>query len=151
EALAKERAAKKAQKKREAAERARVRAAEVLRRKREDIIYLGVGVSKALTDRRAHVEDLARRGLPVLSEGADVARAMGIPVPELRWLCFHAEATEKPHYAYFEIPKRSGGKRLLAAPQPRLARAQQWVFQNILAKLATEEPAHGFIKGRSTV
>src|SRR5262249_37400931 len=59
EALAKERAAKKAQKKREAAERARLRAAEILRRKREDIIYLGVGVSKALTDRRAHVEELA--------------------------------------------------------------------------------------------
>jgi RNA-directed DNA polymerase len=151
EALAEERAAKKAQKKREAAERARIRAAEILRRKREDIVYLGVGVSKALADRRAHVEELARRGLPVLSAPADVARAMGIPVPELRWLCFHAEATDKPHYAYFEIPKRSGGKRLLAAPQPRLARAQEWVLHNVLEKLPTEDPAHGFIKGRSTL
>ncbi len=76
---------------------------------------------------------------------------MGITVPELRWLAFHAEAVEKPHYAYFEIPKRSGGTRLLAAPQPKLARAQQWILHNVLEKLETEEPAHGFIKGRSTM
>ncbi len=151
EEVARERAEKKAEKKRAAAERARKRAEEVLRRRREDIVYLGVGVSRGLADRRAHVEELARRGLPVLSEPADVARAIGIPVPELRWLCFHAEATDKPHYAYFEIPKRSGGKRLLAAPQPRLARAQAWVLHEVLEKLATEAPAHGFIKGRSTL
>ncbi len=149
--LAAERAAKKAEKKREAAERARLRAEEILRRKREDIVYLGAGVSKGLADRRAHVEELARRGLPVLASPADVARAMGIPVPELRWLCFHAEAADKPHYAYFEIPKRSGGKRLLAAPQPRLGRAQAWVLHEVLEKLPTEDPAHGFVKGRSTL
>ena len=85
-----------------------------------------------------------RRGLPVLAEPADVARAMSIPVAELRWLCFHAEATDKPHYAYFEIPKRTGGKRLLAAPQPRLSRAQEWVLHNVLEKLATEAPAQFF-------
>ena len=151
EDLARERAELKAQKKRESAERARRKAEEILRRKREDIVYLGVGVSRALADRRAHVEELGRRGLPVLSEPADVARAMDIPVSELRWLCFHAEATDKPHYAYFEIPKRSGGKRLLAAPQPRLARAQAWILHEVLEKLPTEPPAHGFIKRRSTL
>jgi retron-type reverse transcriptase len=151
EEIAKERAAKKAAKKREVRARAARRAEEILRRKREDILYLGPSVSRALADRRAHVEDLTRRGLPVLTEPADVARAMGIVVPELRWLAFHAEATDKPHYAYFEVPKRSGGKRLLAAPQPKLARAQAWVLHEILEKLPTETPAHGFIKGRSTV
>ena len=39
----------------------------------------------------------------------------------------------------------------LAAPQPRLARAQAWVLHNVLERLATEAPAHGFIKGRSTL
>jgi retron-type reverse transcriptase len=151
EDLARERAEKKAEKKRQSAERAQRRAEEILRRKREDIIYLGASVSRGLADRRTHVEELARRGLPVLAEPADVARAMGIPLAELRWLCFHAEATDKPHYAYFEIPKRSGGKRLLAAPQPKLARAQAWVLHEVLEKLPTEAPAHGFIKGRSTL
>jgi retron-type reverse transcriptase len=146
-----ERAAKKAQKKAEAAERLQRRIADVAQRKAGDIVYLGPGVSGLLSDRRSHVEALQERGLPVLSTPADVARALGISVPELRWLAYHAEATPKPHYVYFEIPKRSGGKRLLAAPQPKLARAQAWVLHNVLEKLATEPPAHGFVKGRSTV
>jgi RNA-directed DNA polymerase len=146
-----ERAAKKARKKAEAAERLQQRLADVRRRKAEDIVYLGPGVSGLLSDRRSHIEALQERGLPVLSTPADVARALGLPVPQLRWLCYHAEATPKPHYVYFEIPKRSGGKRLLAAPQPKLAKAQEWVLHNVLEKLATEAPAHGFVKGRSTV
>ena len=146
-----ERAAKKAQKKAEAAERLQQRLSEVRRRKAEDIVYLGPGVSGLLSDRRSHIEALKERGLPVLSTPADVARAIGVTVPELRWLCYHSEATPKPHYVYFEIPKRSGGKRLLAAPQPKLAKAQEWVLHSVLEKLATEAPAHGFIKGRSTV
>ncbi|APR88027.1 Retron-type RNA-directed DNA polymerase [Minicystis rosea] len=151
EDIARERAEKKAQKKREAIEREARRAEDVARRKREDIVYLGVGVSKGLADRRSHVEALLDRGLPVLSTPADVARAMGLTISELRFLCFHAEAVEKPHYIYFEVPKRSGGKRLLASPQPRLAKAQAWVLHEVLEKLPTEDPAHGFIKGRSTV
>jgi retron-type reverse transcriptase len=145
------RAEKKAQKKREAEARAKRRAADITRRKKEDIVFLGAGVSKGLADRRSHVEALLDHGLPVLSTPADVARALGITVSELRFLAFHAEATEKPHYVTFEIPKRSGGKRRLAAPMPRLARAQAWVLHEVLEKLPTEEPAHGFIKGRSTV
>ena len=146
-----DRAAKKALKKAEAAERLQRRIADVAQRKAEDIVYLGPGVSGLLSDRRSHVEALQERGLPVLSTPADVARAMGIPVPELRWLAYHAEATPKPHYIYFEIPKRSGGTRLLAAPHAKLAATQEWVLHNVLEKLATEPPAHGFVKGRSTV
>jgi hypothetical protein len=149
--VARARAEKKAEKKRAAEERARVRAEEILQRKREDIVYLGAGVSRGLADRRAHVEALLDRGLPVLSTPADVARAMGITIPELRFLAFHAEAVERPHYVYFEVPKRSGGLRRLASPQPRLAAAQAWVLHEVLEKLPTEEPAHGFIKGRGTV
>lgn len=146
-----ERAAVKAQKKREAEAKKEQRAAEIQRRKAEDILYLGPGVSSLLSDRRSHIEALKERGLPLLSTPADVALALDLKVSELRWLCFHSEASEHPHYAYFEIPKRSSGKRLLAAPQPKLAKAQAWVLHNVLERLSTEEPAHGFIKGRSTV
>jgi RNA-directed DNA polymerase len=149
--LARARAEQKAQKKREAALEKQRRAEEIARRKREDIVYLGVGVSKKLADRRSHVEALLDKGLPVLSTPADVARAMGITIGELRFLSFHADAVEKPHYVYFEVPKRTGGKRMLAAPQPRLAKAQRWVLENVLDKLPTEDPAHGFVKSRSTL
>jgi RNA-directed DNA polymerase len=151
EALRREREARKAKKKAEAAERKARRKEEIARRKAEDIVYLGAGVSHLLSDRRSHIETLEERGLPVLSTPADAARALGLSISKLRWLCFHSEATDKPHYRYFEVPKRSGGTRMLAAPQPELGKAQAWILENVLAKLPTEDPAHGFVRGRSTV
>lgn len=148
--LRKEEAERKAQKKAEAKERAAKRALEVARRKAEDIVFLGRGVSEQLHDRRAKVERLEELGLPVLATPADVARALGMPVPRLRWLAFHAEVGGG-HYAQFEVPKRSGGTRLLAAPMPELAKAQRWILDNVLAKLPLEDAAHGFVPGRSTV
>jgi RNA-directed DNA polymerase len=151
EAMKREREARKAQKKAEAAERKARRQEEIARRKAEDIVYLGAGVSHLLADRRSNLEALEERGLPILSTPSDVARALGLGISRLRWLCFHAEAMEKPHYRYFEVPKRSGGTRMLAAPQPELAKAQAWILQHVLEKLPTEDPAHGFVRGRSTV
>jgi len=142
---------RKEEKKRAAAERKKKREEEIARRRTEDIIFAGPGVSSQLNDRRCHVEALQARGLPVLATPADLAGAMGLPIPALRWLCFHAEAVTKPHYVQFEVPKRSGGKRLLSAPQPRLAAAQKWVLDEILAKLPVEDAAHGFVAKRSTV
>jgi len=52
---------------------------------------------------------------------------------------------------YFEIPKRSGGMRLLASPKQHLRRAQRWVLREILAKLELTAPAHGFVAQRSTL
>jgi retron-type reverse transcriptase len=141
----------KARKKQEASERRAARAAEVARRRAEDVIFLGRGVSAGLRDRRSLVERLKQQDLPVLSTPADVARALGIEIPQLRWLAFHSEAAERTHYVYFDVPKRSGGTRHLAAPHERLAAAQRWILETILERLAVEEPAHGFVKRRSTV
>jgi len=145
------RAALKAEKRRLAAERAAARAAAIVHRRANDIVFAGRGVSARLHDRRAHVEQLAQHGVPVLATPADLAGALGLSIPQLRWLCFHAEATQKSHYVYFEVPKRSGGTRLLAAPHRKLAAAQQWVLANVLARLEVTAHAHGFVPGRSTV
>ena len=147
----KRRAEIKAQKKKESAERKEQQAQGVARRKAEDILFLGTGVSGVLGDRRSMVETLNARGLPVLSSPADVARALEIAIPRLRWLAFHTEACTRSHYVYFEIPKRSGGTRLLSAPHESLGKAQEWILHNILEKLSFDGPAHGFVKGRSTV
>lgn len=149
--LAKDKAAAKAEKKRQAAERALRRAEDVARRRRDDIVFLGRGVSRHLGDRRCHVEKLVARSLPVLASPADVARALGLSVAQLRWLCFHNEAAERTHYVTFQIPKRSGGLRTISAPHRTLATAQRWILDNVLAKLEVEPPAHGFVRGRSTV
>ena len=146
-----ERKKRKEELRRLSAEQKQRRAEDVARRRREDIFFLGRGVSGSLSDRRSNIEALQAAKLPVLSSPADVAKALGLTIPRLRWLCFHQEAAEKTHYHYFEVPKRSGGKRLLSAPQPTLKGAQAWILQNILEPLPTEAPAHGFIRGRSTV
>jgi retron-type reverse transcriptase len=146
-----ERAALKQEKKRAAAERAAARAAAVAKRRAEDIIFLGRGVSARLGDRRAHVEELARRGLPLLATPADVAKALGLSVKRLRWLAYHADAPTRPHYVYFEVPKRTGGTRLLAAPHEDLKGVQRWILEHVLDRLPVTDSAHGFVADRSVV
>jgi RNA-directed DNA polymerase len=149
--LRKRKAEEKARKQQAAAERKARRAADIARRRDEDIVFLGAGVSGKLADRRANLERLQAAGLPPLSTPADVAAALGLTVPRLRWLTFHAEAARRMHYVCFEVPKRSGGTRLLSAPHAAMDAAQRWILENILQKLPTEPPAHGFVAGRSTV
>ena len=139
----------KAAKKAAAEQRKRDHAARVAANKLSDIIHLGRGVSAGLADRRSNVEKLQQRELPPLSSPADVAKAMGIDIPRLRWLAYHAEASTVSHYVQFVVPKKSGGERTLSAPHMQMAAAQRWVFDHILSKLPAPDAAHGFAKGRS--
>jgi RNA-directed DNA polymerase len=141
----------KEQKKAESAERKRQRAAAIAHRRATDILYLGRGVSARLGQRDSDVEKLKAAGLPVLSTPADLAQALGISIPQLRWLAFHAEVATRVHYVSFTVPKKSGGTRTLSAPHRKLAAAQQWALANVVGRLPCVEAAHGFIPGRSTL
>ncbi len=145
--------------KRVRAEKRRLRD-EALRKKREaweqhrrtQIVYLGVGVSAGLVDTSsAGVERLREKGLPALTSGNDLAMMLGVPLATLRWLCFHRRGAALVHYHRFAIPKKTGGTRAISAPKPRLAKAQRWVWKNILEKIEPSAEAHGFVKKRSTV
>jgi RNA-directed DNA polymerase len=146
-----ERQRRKEQKKAEAAERKRRHAEGVAQRKLTDIFFLGRGVSGGLSDRRANVEKLQKLQLPVLATPADLAKALNLTIPRLRWLAFHAESATVTHYIRFQVPKKSGGVRELAAPHHDLAAAQQWILMHILEKIPTHDSAHGFVPGRSTM
>jgi retron-type reverse transcriptase len=145
------RAALKEQKKKEAAERRQRRAEAIRDRKATDILFLGRGVSGQLGERDSDAPRLQAAGLPVLSTPADVAEALGLTIPQLRWLAFHAEVATRTHYVYFTVPKKSGGLRTLSAPHRKLAAAQRWIHDHILSKLLAEPAAQGFRKGCSTV
>ena len=134
-----------------AMERRRIRKQEVARRRATDIIFLGTAVSKALADRNSDVERLQAAGLPILATPADVAAAMEISVSKLRWLAWHSEAPTRTHYIYFEIPKKSGGMRRLAAPHQQLAKAQHWILTSVLNLLPVHECAHGFVAQHSVL
>ena len=135
----------------EAAERKRKHAEAVAQRHATDIVFLGRGVSRGLADRRSHLEKLEERGLPALSTPSDVAVAMDIGIPKLRWLAFHHPATTVTHYTNFRVPKKSGGERTLSAPKPAIRECQEWILTNVLAKLDLHPAAHGFVPGRSTL
>jgi len=141
----------KAEKQAAAREKRERRAQEVAERKRTEIDFLGRGVSKGLADRRANVEKLEANGLKILATAKDLADVLGLTIPRLRWLAFHQEAARVTHYVRFTVPKKRGGTRELAAPMPRLAEVQHAILTGILAGLPLEEPAHGFVPGRSTV
>ena len=117
-----------------------------------DIVFLGRGVSKGFADRRANVEQLQKFGLPVLATPADLAKALELSIPRLRWLAFHNVASPRTHYIRFSVPKKSGGLRELAKPHREMDRCQRWILANILGqKIPVHPAAHGFVAGRSTV
>jgi RNA-directed DNA polymerase len=147
-AASKERRAQ-ARAKREEEQKARRDAWEEARK--DQLVYAGRGVSGGLQDRTSKVDTLKAHGLPVFHSSNGLAVAMNLPLSRLRWLTFHRKGATVVHYHRYEVPKKTGGMRAISAPKPELAAAQRWVLENILAKLPTEPPAHGFVPGRSIV
>ena len=133
-------------------ERERIARAEAWQQKKQtEIGYLGKGVSGGLSSLACNKDKLARFGLPVLETPAQIAVAIGITVPTLRFLAFHRTTSPVNHYVRFDIPKKTGGTRRISAPMPRLKRVQHWILEHVLDKVALAEPAHGFRKDRSIV
>lgn len=114
-------------------------------------VHAGAGVSGGLEGRDSDATRLARYDLPLLSRPEEVADAMAMPLQQLRWLTFHRRSVTLVHYHRYSIPKKTGGQRHISAPKPVLARAQQWILDNIVSRVALEEPAHGFVPQRSTL
>ncbi|MBX9626105.1 MAG: reverse transcriptase family protein [Gemmataceae bacterium] len=141
----------KEQKKAEAKAREERRAEEVKHRRATDIVFLGRGVSGRLHLRLSDEARLADFGLPVLHTPADVASALGLSIQQLRWLAFHTEAATRTHYVKFEVPKRSGGMRVLSAPHKTLKAAQRWILANVVSRFPVPVAAHGFVAGRGIV
>lgn len=146
----------KQQLKAEAAERKRLQHQAWLAYRQQNIVYLGDGVvwSDHWEEDRWDLPDADSRAaeneLPALRSPADLAAALNISVPELRWLAFHRDAATQSHYYRFTIPKRSGGEREIWAPHARLKDVQRWVLRHIVEKLPVHGSAHGFLAGRST-
>ncbi|MFN9717953.1 MAG: reverse transcriptase family protein, partial [Planctomycetota bacterium] len=140
---------RKEQKKVESEKRKTLHRERVHHRRTTDIVFLGRGVSKGLADCRSSIEKLHSFELPVMATPADLARAMGLSIPQLRWLSFHSDAPTRTHYINFTIPKRSGGTRKLSCPHAKLAAAQQWILTSILSRVPVHEAAHGFVANHS--
>lgn len=76
------------------------------------------------------------------------------PLPELlrRLGMSEAELRSIPiSYTEFQIPKRTGGTRVLHAPNPQLKKLQRRILRRLLARLPAHPNATGFERGHSIV
>ena len=120
-------------------------------KKQTEVIYLGEEVSKGLNYTQCDRNKLQAQSLPILGSAQEIAIAMGITVPELRFLAFNRKTATISHYVRFKIPKKTGGERLISAPMPRLKKVQYWILHNILNLIPIHEAVHGFRSDRSIV
>lgn len=140
---------------REAAEKKKLAKEAWQARRKHQILHLGEGTfwdDAADWDKWDHEhaeERAAENALPRLEKPEQLAEALGISIPQLRWLCYHREAATRIHYIRFTIPKRSGGERAIWAPHPRLKRVQRWILTHVLERIPVHGAAHGFLTGRS--
>ncbi len=152
-----ERESYKKELKAEAAERRKLRREAWLAYRANHVVHVGEGVhwhDKAGPDKwdlPNAEERAAENELPPLDTPQQLAEALGLTVPQLRWLAYHREAATSVHYRRFVIPKRGGGERAIWAPLPKLKAAQHWILRNVAEKLPVHGSAHGFLPGRSTL
>lgn len=132
-------------------ERKRQRVVDIERRQAEwkerlktEAIYLGEGVSGKLQFVGGDDSALSSRSLPIVHSAKELADAMSFTVDDLVWLCYERDVSEVDHYTRFEIPKRSGGKRLISSPKPKMRKAQTWIQEKILSGLNPSEYASAF-------
>lgn len=104
--------------------------------KRTKAPFLGVGVSTRLTFEGGDISRIVGQGLPELVSLSNIAEGMELSTEDLVWLCYERSTTDTDHYTRFEIPKRTGGTRLISSPKPKMRIAQSWINQNILNKLS---------------
>ena len=133
-------------------ERERIARAEAWQKRKEtEIVYLGEKVSGGLNNLEENTERLQANNLPSFSNIEQLAKGMNLTVGKLRFLAFHRNTSETKHYIHFNLPKKTGGFRLISAPMPQLKSAQHWILDNILRKVAVHEAAHGFLAERNIV
>lgn len=105
------------------------------------------GNKKLVAGYLSFVESMFARQLPPIFEERHLAHLLGITLNEQRYLTSDYKAL----YNAFQIPKRSGGQRIIEAPIAELAHAQRWIDFNVSRKIACSAKAFGYVQGRSNL
>ncbi|MBL8552293.1 MAG: TIR domain-containing protein [Hyphomonadaceae bacterium] len=87
-------------------------------------------------------------GVPLRS-AEEVARFLSVPYGRMIYTLY--KSPDKARYRGFEIPKRSGGMRLIQSPNGLLREMQEKLGPVLQAAYEAHPAAHGFIKTRSVV
>ena len=119
------------------------------KRKAENILFIGKGYSNLLAKKETNVQKLEENQMPVIETDRELANLLQIEYSTLRSLVYHRDVITFDNYYRFDIPKKSGGTRHIAAPKTQLKAAQRQVLEQILQKAEVSDLSHGFIKARS--
>ena len=149
--IMKESIARRAERKAERERQKQLKSEAWNKKKAENIIFIGRGYSGLLSQKETNIEKLEKNNLPIIENDKDLATLLQVEYKTLRYLTYHRDVVTFDNYYRFDIPKKSGGKRHIAAPKTELKKAQRQILEEILEKIEVSEFAHGFIKSKSVV
>lgn len=86
-------------------------------------------------------------GLPVIQSLDDFSVLIHISKYTIYQLSHHSDK----YYKIYEVPKKSGGVRIICQPNKKLKGLQSWILVNILNKIQVSPSCKGFRKGSSTL
>lgn len=116
-----------------------------------DINYIGKVYSRRLQEKECDLEALAKNKLPIIQDVIGLANELGVPVKDLRFLCYDRKLSKVSHYIQYGIKKKSGGIRKISAPKPKLKKTQRAILDKLLSRMIIHPKAHGFVPSKSIV
>lgn len=149
--IMKESIARRAERKAERERQKQLKSEAWNKRKAENIIFIGKGYSSLLGKKETNIQKLKENHMPVIETDKELARFLQIEYKTLRYLVYHRDVITFDNYYRFDIPKKSGGTRHIAAPKTQLKAAQRQILEQILQNVEISGQAHGFIKSRSVL
>ncbi len=147
--IMKESIARRAERKAERERQKQLKSEAWNKRKAENIVFIGKGYSSLLAKKETNTEKLKENQMPVIETDRELAKFLQIEYSTLRYLVYHRDVVTFDNYYRFDIPKKSGGTRHIAAPKTQLKAAQRQILEQILQKVEVSDLSHGFIKSRS--
>lgn len=97
-------------------------------------------LSLFMTDKSKQSYLLQLFGLPVISNLEDLSAVTHLS----KKLLYRLSKFSDWHYACFDIPKKSGGKREIQCPSKEMKAVQAWILRNILEKIRVSKAATAF-------
>lgn len=90
----------------------------------QQILHLGESVSRGLNAKETDSTLLEKYSLPIYEDALALAKSMQIDLKALQYLAYNRKVSKINHYHTFELEKKSGGKRKISAPKPKLKEVQ---------------------------
>lgn len=149
--IMKESLARRAEKKAERERQKQLKTQAWNKKKAESIVFIGKGYSGLLGKKETDIQKLKEQQMPVIETDRELADLLQVDYKTLRFLAYHRDVITYDNYYRFEIPKKDGQSRHIAAPKTQLKMAQRMILEQILQKAEVSEQSHGFMRAKSVI